>query len=94
MKIPLTGTTGFAGQALIEHLLFNSCEARVLLRDSSAVVQLSKFYERLRLMNILNYLIFSLVIGVLLNRDLLQSNFISKTEVARMLNIWPSTVTR
>ena len=38
MKVLVTGATGFIGQALIENLLLNSCEVRVLVRDYSAVL--------------------------------------------------------
>ena len=42
MKVLVTGATGFIGQALIENLLLNSCEVRVLVRDYSAVLLRSR----------------------------------------------------
>ena len=41
MKVLVTGATGFVGQALIENLLFESCEVRALVRDSFAALPLA-----------------------------------------------------
>ena len=41
MKVLVTGATGFIGQALIENLLFQSCEVRGLVRQSSVALPLA-----------------------------------------------------
>ena len=41
MKVLVTGATGFVGQALIENLLFESCEVRGLVRQSSVALPLA-----------------------------------------------------
>ena len=38
MKVLVPGATGFVGQALIENLLFESCEVRGLVRRSSVAL--------------------------------------------------------
>ena len=38
MRVLVTGATGFVGRALIENLLFESCEVRALVRQSSVVL--------------------------------------------------------
>ena len=41
MKVLVTGATGFVGQALVENLLFETCEVRGLVRQSSMALPLA-----------------------------------------------------